>query len=309
MNGNDDYRPKLTRKRTKSRLTWLIAFAALATAVILAVQLAPASAETPAQRCKRETSAYNNAWKAIGQKPPTPYKCGESNNQAPPAPSQSPTPNSDESGAPESNEPDRDAPNKGTDGPKLNPPTSLNDHENSVDPNQPTISQKPGQNKMDTLIGKPMRYIFANSLAEARQFFKDIENHVANGAIEYGPCVLSPQNVHIRTKTRIDGDPRLLGFKSLTECSYPMERIEHTSRLYYSYYTMWLNVNLLSGNPTPDDATNSNRLYQQNVIFRCNGVVGTSFKGETIGMIKIPGRAKPMYAKVITNESKFDCEV
>lgn len=130
-----------THTRNRERHDWgtllagLVALTALAAAVLLAISLAPASAETPAQRCKRETTAYNNAWKAIGKKPPVPYKCGGNNNTPPPPPplTQSTKPKPP-SATTESTEPADDS------GPSGSTPTVRKDNENGVNPTQPSIT-------------------------------------------------------------------------------------------------------------------------------------------------------------------------
>lgn len=61
------------------------ALATVAATVALALSMTPlpGSVETPAHRCQRETTAYSEAWKAIGKTPPAPFKCG-GKNHAPP---------------------------------------------------------------------------------------------------------------------------------------------------------------------------------------------------------------------------------
>ncbi|WP_420041131.1 hypothetical protein [Gordonia sp. MP11Mi] len=96
----------------------LIAIAAMIMVLALAAALAPsASAETPAERCKRETSAYITAWAAIGKKPPVPYKCGGRNQ---PPPTLSPTTPEEE--PEETVAPTSDAPEDSDNGPSMNAP-------------------------------------------------------------------------------------------------------------------------------------------------------------------------------------------
>lgn len=298
-------------RRRSAIIAALVAALAIASAIALTASIAPVNAETPAQRCKRETTAYNNAWKhtwaqanpgkelSDAPKPPIPYRCGGGTGPAPTLPPSS----SDSPSAPTTSSPPTDTPSERS-GPTLTPPTSRHDKASGLDPNQPPIE---GSDSLDSLIGKPMRYFFADSLAEAERIFEEMRHNSAAG-VEFGPCILEPRNVHVRTKTR-DKDARTIGFKPFTHCNYPVDMIKHRSRMYYSYYTNWLSMGLLNGNPTTSVNYHQATLEQKNVEFHCNGLVGTSFKGETIGEIHIPGRARPMYAKVITDEFSERCEV
>ncbi|WOC11977.1 hypothetical protein MP11Mi_10580 [Gordonia sp. MP11Mi] len=110
------------------------ALAAMIMVLALAASLAPsASAETPAERCRRETSAYNSAWDAIGKKPPVPYKCG-GNNEPPPTLS----PITPEEAPDETVEPSQEAPKEeDSGGPSMNPPTERRELEH------PDSGQKP----------------------------------------------------------------------------------------------------------------------------------------------------------------------
>lgn len=65
-------------------------------ALTLTLMPSPASAVTPAQRCQRGT----NAWKAIGQKPPAPYRCGGTNQAPPPLSPSTPDAETDKTTAP-----------------------------------------------------------------------------------------------------------------------------------------------------------------------------------------------------------------
>ena len=109
------------RKDRSAPIGAVIGLLTMIVALALAWSLtpAPASAETPAERCQRETTAYNNAWKAMGRKPPVPYKCG-GNNDAPPtlAPTTTPDEAPDETA-----EPTTVAPESSGSGPNINTPT------------------------------------------------------------------------------------------------------------------------------------------------------------------------------------------
>ena len=112
----------------------------IAATVMLIKVITPsaASAETPAERCKRETTAYNTAWKNTwvqanpGKKPsqapppPVPYKCGGGNSG--PAPTQ-PPPSTSEEPVPHDEPTTSQPPTADDSGPNLNPPTDRRDIE------------------------------------------------------------------------------------------------------------------------------------------------------------------------------------
>ena len=51
---------------------------------------------------------------------------------------------------------------------------------------------------------------------------------------DYGPCVLEPTEVHVRTRTG-DGDARIIGFKLVTRCSRLVTSIKLESKLKSQY--------------------------------------------------------------------------
>ena len=51
---------------------------------------------------------------------------------------------------------------------------------------------------------------------------------------DYGPYVLEPTEVHVRTRTG-DGDARIIGFKLVTRCSRPVTSIKLESKLKSQY--------------------------------------------------------------------------
>ncbi|MFW0792138.1 hypothetical protein [Gordonia sp. CPCC 205333] len=98
---------KTTPARTRAPITGLLAritaVLALAVALAIAVLAIPtASAETPAERCARETNTYNTAWKqswvathpgktiSDAPAPPVPYTCQNPNTTTPTTPSTAP---------------------------------------------------------------------------------------------------------------------------------------------------------------------------------------------------------------------------
>lgn len=127
-----------------------LAILAIAASGALVVGIGIANAETPAERCKRETTAYNNAWKntwaqanpgkspSDAPPPPVPYRCGGGNDDPPPT--LSPSAPEDEAGTPSA--PSTTAPtseDRGP-GPNLNAPTERRDLEHPGS-EQPTIAE------------------------------------------------------------------------------------------------------------------------------------------------------------------------
>lgn len=119
---------------------------ALAASLSMTIGLGVASAETPAERCKRETTTYNNAWRSTWTQanpgkspsdappPPVPYRCGGGNNEPPPMLSPpEPTPETTK----ETARPKTSAPPSATPGPNMNAPTERREIEH------PGTGQKP----------------------------------------------------------------------------------------------------------------------------------------------------------------------
>ncbi|GAA4739190.1 hypothetical protein MUG78_09780 [Gordonia alkaliphila] len=145
----DNNRP--ARKRASSGMGASVA--ALAVSLVMASSLlsANASAETPAERCKRETAAYNSAWAtswvrahpgtkpADAPPPPVPYRCGGGGGGG----GQPPTFSPDEPAPPSSTAtppPSTSAePADGSSGPSLHPSTERNEPANGVDQDQSPV--------------------------------------------------------------------------------------------------------------------------------------------------------------------------
>ncbi|WP_123925479.1 hypothetical protein [Gordonia oryzae] len=115
-------------------------------AAAIAVISAPVGgAETPAERCKRETAAYNNAWKQAwvlahpgstidnAPAPNPPYVCGQNNDTTPTISTPSTT---DESSTAEIS---TATTSNDTLGPTLTAPTSTSSPAGNVNPSQPAI--------------------------------------------------------------------------------------------------------------------------------------------------------------------------
>ncbi|MFW0790008.1 hypothetical protein [Gordonia sp. CPCC 205333] len=132
------------------RLLLLVAITVAICALgIAAITTGTSAAETPAERCQRETNTYNTTWKQAwvathpgksiddAPAPNPPYKCGENNTTPPPSittTSDTPTPSS---ASPSSSGNASTTPRVG---PSLNPPASTSNPAAGVTPGQPTIN-------------------------------------------------------------------------------------------------------------------------------------------------------------------------
>lgn len=123
---------------------------------------------------------------------------------------------------------------------------------------------------------------------------------------DYGPCVLEPTEVHVRTKTP-GGDAKIIGFKPVTRCSHPVDSIKHESKLKYQYWMVWRDAPLKSGVPTRSYNRGQSKLEQKNIEFHCNGLVDTNFIGSTTGTI-VDGD-KTYTATVNTKPFREACKV
>lgn len=143
------HKPRLLLGLITSIVTMLIAGLVL-------VATATSSAETPAERCARETATYNQTWKqawviahpgttiAQAPDPNPPYICGQ-DDPPPTLPTTTPTI------TPET-PPPSETPPTSTDGPGLNPPTSITNPVTPTGP-QPTIDS--GGEQSDEFGGSP----------------------------------------------------------------------------------------------------------------------------------------------------------
>lgn len=128
--------------------------------------------------------------------------------------------------------------------------------------------------------------------------------HVAPMAstVRYGPCVLNPNNIHMRTKS---GDEPSVGFKPTTECKVDgkpkrIGGIHHDSKLTYKYYIWWKNAALDS-----DGKNNVSKFTSKNLKEVCDGDVGTTFWGSVQGTITYNG--ENYYATVMPPQDRFEC--
>lgn len=142
---------RTTIKRTIGAVS--LAAAASSLAAVAIIGIGSADAETPAERCKRETSQYNDAWKQAwvaahpgktvddAPNPNPPYRCG-GNDDAPPtlSPSTSSAEAPTESTGPTESGPSSES--SKTPGPSLNPDTERTEPESGVDGRQPAIGGK-----------------------------------------------------------------------------------------------------------------------------------------------------------------------
>ncbi|MCK7660710.1 LGFP repeat-containing protein [Corynebacterium antarcticum] len=147
------------------------------------------------------------------------------------------------------------------------------------------------------------------TLAEAQE--QSEENSVSARSLkkEYGPCVLNPSALHIRTDPRPDGDTGpYVAFKPQTQCGTKkapirVSSIHHHGRIMYKYYTKW---NQAAENDVSN--TNSSSLLQKKLEEKCDGTaVNTLLWGSAQGTIVYNG--KTYYATVKPPQKKLDCRV
>ncbi|MBV7294307.1 hypothetical protein KRX55_11710 [Corynebacterium sp. TAE3-ERU16] len=147
------------------------------------------------------------------------------------------------------------------------------------------------------------------TLAEAQE--QSEENSVSARSLkkEYGPCVLNPSALHIRTDPRPDGDTGpYVAFKPQTQCGTKkapirVSSIHHHGRIMYKYYTKW---NQAAENDVSN--TNSSSLLQKKLEEKCDGTaVNTLLWGSVQGTIVYNG--KTYHATVKPPQKKLDCRV
>lgn len=155
-------------------------------------------------------------------------------------------------------------------------------------------------------------YIPFDSLEEAIAYFQPMATGVTpNSATtqriqpaatveEYGPCVLEPQNIHLRSSS----NNTTIGFKSLTTCDHPVTSIHHETRLMYKYYLNWNEA----ASRTNSRNTGKARLYTENLERDCGEKdVWTNFAGETNGTIEWNG--KTYYSYVRPPFARLECRM
>lgn len=121
--------------------------------------------------------------------------------------------------------------------------------------------------------------------------------------VTYGPCILKPNNIHIRTKSG-ESDFGIVGFKPSTTCTKPVSSIQHTTNLRYKYYQWWLKAASATAYSDPGLTTT---LVQKNIEHHCRGHVDTWFWGTAAGVINYGG--KEYYARVYPDIARFSCRV
>lgn len=119
---------------------------------------------------------------------------------------------------------------------------------------------------------------------------------------EYGPCVLDPRKIHIRTDS---GPQKAVGLKPKTTCKVgsslvTASKIDHYSRLVYEYYTQW--------NDAADNravAYNVSSMESKKLVEICDGDVSTLFWGSARGQIIYNN--KNYFANTKPPKEKLDC--
>lgn len=212
-----------TSEGRNSLIGAVTALAAVVIALVLAFSFAPspASAETPAERCQRETSAYNAAWAALGKKPPVPYKCGGSNE---PPPTLSPSPDEDESD--ESAERTPDSPktdNSGGNGPSMNGPTERRELEHPEQGQAPITGSE--SNEREQYLRK-----LVHRVMDAVDRFKEFDLLSEVEKVDFVKTMRP-----VKMKQNVDQQTR-----KTTGCWTSEKRQGWDSRWGYTVYTIWL---------------------------------------------------------------------
>ncbi|MFC0316188.1 hypothetical protein ACFQNE_12250 [Gordonia phosphorivorans] len=214
----------------------------IATAILLVVSLAPATAETPAERCKRETAAYNNAWKntwaqanpgkspSDAPKPPVPYKCGGGNEDPPTLSPSTPEDKPDKTVEPTKAAPDSD---DSGEAPSMNAPTQRRELEHP-DQGQPTVQQ-----------GNPQPQ---NLLDRAKMLVEDIVR-AANPRAKYLSYTKADQKLADNYVTPTRGNPLIqiknIGRKNAEEyCTRKGMTLERKALAGNTLYTWWQEVEI-----------------------------------------------------------------
>ncbi len=140
------------RRPLRGAARWALTVVAIAISMLTAFALLPseATAETPAERCKRETAAYNTAWSTAWMRthpgarpsdappPPVPYRCGQNGEPPTLSPGTSTPPSS--TAPPSTSETAK--PNGDRTGPSAQPSTERDEPASGVDRDQPSIGTK-----------------------------------------------------------------------------------------------------------------------------------------------------------------------
>jgi len=114
---------------------------------------------------------------------------------------------------------------------------------------------------------------------------------------KYGPCVLYPTRIHLRTSSNRE----TIGFKPETKCTVSVTSIRHDSDLRYKYLAWWRKSGTWSG------SNRGERSYtQKNMEHRCSGTRSTTWSGTTLGTVVFQG--KTYYSRVYPPTTSLPCK-
>ncbi|WP_158013357.1 hypothetical protein, partial [Carbonactinospora thermoautotrophica] len=154
----------------------------------------------------------------------------------------------------------------------------------------------------DVLSSEASPYVLADSPAEAGAILAELEDadpptSMTAASVQYGPCVLYPTTVYLRTSS----NKKAVGFKPYTKCSVPVTSIHHESDLRYKWYLWWRKAGTWKGGNW-----NASSYTQRNIEYFCKGSSSTTWAGTTLGTIVYRGRT--YYARVYPTQKKLACK-
>ncbi|MGN6610214.1 MAG: hypothetical protein ACTHLJ_00415 [Angustibacter sp.] len=140
----------------------------------------------------------------------------------------------------------------------------------------------------------PSRYVAAPDAAAAERLLDGLAaGRVAAAGVQYGPCVLYPSPIRIRTDGKV-------GTKPHTKCSVPVTSIHHSTDMRYKSFIWWR----LKGTKTASNRGQAG-LQQKNVGFSCASDEQSGWGSTTLGTIVYGG--KTYYARVYPARVSLAC--
>lgn len=146
------------------------------------------------------------------------------------------------------------------------------------------------------------QYVQADSPAEANKILNRLEapgsaKAMATLGVRFGPCVLYPTKVYLRTS----GNKKVVGSKPYTKCSVRVSSIRHSTDLRHKKLLWWKKAGTDKGGNTWEKT-----YTQKNVGYGCKGKSSTTWAGTTLGTIRYNGRT--YYARVYQAARKLPCK-
>ncbi len=284
--------------------TTVSVMATTAVMIMLVVVLTPpaSSAETPAERCKRETTAYNTAWKntwaqtnpgkspSQAPPPPVPYRCGVP--KSAPLPPSTTSPSQEPEPSKQATVPPREP---GATGPSLNGPTDRKDQEVGVDPDQQPIEAPPTS---------PGGLSFVRLPSDPGVLRLQIRRNNVTRTIE---CTGNVQNVH-----QSRGNPAWMDVKAKVQCKgdLPIESA--------NYRISYLKKRVLKFRPDQwNEVSESVRthsftgpdMYKQKTIMSAEATpcIPGEYQGKVSGYMVIGGAISPNYQLGLGGKTEVTC--